>query len=245
MVAANDSTDAPDRGAESLTDVSLAICSSCFFLADCASTLEKYGSRCQSCFPALTLRSSGPALRTTPQLGVTILMPALVALGRKKVPRWKLPRQLACCIMSVLESSACYVWCSRQRMYRKLPLCLHIRSIHHESVFESSSETHDKPFLACDQEDCPLRDLAKHVTLERTKWSVSSCSEVKRYDRTVGVCQEFCSVSLKTGSSQYCRGPVWITTQPQFVLWIRVLVLVHRKLVLTISLHEQPTGFSQ
>ena len=55
----------------------------CLSLADCASTLEKNRSQCQSCSPALTLRASGPALRTTPQLDVTILIPALIALGRK------------------------------------------------------------------------------------------------------------------------------------------------------------------
>ena len=68
-------------------DVSLVTRSSCFFVAECASTIEKYGSRCQLCSPVLTLSASGPAPRTTPQLDVTILMLALIALGAK-VPRW-------------------------------------------------------------------------------------------------------------------------------------------------------------
>ena len=57
---------------------------------DCASTFEKYGSLSTSdrkrvasiASPALTLKASGLAFRTTLLLGVTTLVPALVSLGK-------------------------------------------------------------------------------------------------------------------------------------------------------------------
>ena len=54
--------------------------------------LRSIGRDASCALQQLTLSASGPALRTTPQLDVTILMPALIALGRKYLVG---PRQLA------------------------------------------------------------------------------------------------------------------------------------------------------
>ena len=84
---------------------------------DCASTLEKYGSLStgdrQSCFSSIDAKASGLALRTTLQLGVTILMPALVALGRKylvgsyrgnSLAAWVLCRRVIC-VLRMMQPS--------------------------------------------------------------------------------------------------------------------------------------------
>ena len=76
---------------------------------DCASTLVEYGSLSTGdrkrvaliASPALTLML-GPAFRVTLLLRVTTLMLALVTWA--EVPHWKLSRQLACCMGSMLTS---------------------------------------------------------------------------------------------------------------------------------------------
>ena len=82
------------RGPYRLSVLPLAACASFWRVRDCASTLAKYRSLStgdsQLCFSSIDAESSGLALRTTPQLGVTILMPALLALDCSTLPSWPL-----------------------------------------------------------------------------------------------------------------------------------------------------------
>ena len=93
------------------------------------------------------------------------------------------------------------------------------------------------PFLACDQKDCPLRDLAN--TRNTGMDEVLRCSvckqlfggqEIRLNCRSLSRARQCLSSNRLYAVLRWSRVfPVWITTQPQFVLWIRVLVFVHNK----------------
>ena len=95
------------------------------------SICEKYGSfnmsDCQSCFTSMTLRASGLAVLTAPQIGETIFMPA----GSKECPVW-LKKFSVQTDMVQCASQTSLVSCARCAPVRS---CTHVQVVFHSCLF--------------------------------------------------------------------------------------------------------------